>query len=176
MEHVRIAGRLCGWVAAEWDPVIAPFTISLSANWSPEYNSLFGKVTFGYRAKKCPNFRVTLKFVTLFTKACHCIPPWQRILQSTRHSTTASRSYSYFYVGFLNGSFASSVRNSILHKLTCTFIVYNMHATCSATRIFVRNVHEFGGLLIVKHLIMPLAQTFCFLLPVSSNTRPPSAV
>lgn len=83
MENVRVAGRLFGWVAPECDPVLSLFTISLSANWSPQCNSLCDKVTVGYSANKCPNFRVTLKFVTVFTKACHNIAPWHRILQST---------------------------------------------------------------------------------------------
>lgn len=34
MEHVRVAGRLFGWVAPDSDPVISLFTISLSGNWS----------------------------------------------------------------------------------------------------------------------------------------------
>lgn len=83
MELVRVAGRLFGWVAPERNPVISLFTVSLPANWSPQCNSLFVKVTVGFRTNKCPNYRVTLKFLKLFTKACHYIPPWQSILQST---------------------------------------------------------------------------------------------
>ena len=157
-EDVRVSGRLFGWVAPECYPLISQFTRSLSANFSSQCKSHFDKVTVGYRANKCPNFRVTLKFVTMFTKTCHCIPPWQTILQS--HNTALLlQGHIIFSCRFPNGFLASSVRNSILYKLT--LIISNMHATCTATLIFLYKIHEFGGSLIMKLLIMLLVQTFC---------------